>query len=172
MFHGRKLNSRINRIHGKALQIVYQDNISSFQQLLQKDESKTIHQRNLQVLVTEIFKIKIGTVPSVLTELLVYRSSYYSLRNPSEFKRAHKNTVKYGENSLTYLAPIIWDRLPSEIKLVEILFNPKKLLRTLFLKTAVAGYVRLTFKELDFYNSYNRGYLRITRFSASSFVTE
>ena len=56
MFHSRKLNTRINRIHEKALRIVYHNSASSFQELLKKDDSVTIHKRNLQVLVTEIFQ--------------------------------------------------------------------------------------------------------------------
>ena len=44
MFHSRKLNSRINRIHERSLRLVYADNKSSYQQLLEKDNSFTIHQ--------------------------------------------------------------------------------------------------------------------------------
>ena len=112
MFHSRKLNNRINQIHEKALRIVYQDNVSLFQELLEKDKSVSIHQRNLQALAIEVFKVKIGTAPKILVELFNCRSNNYSLRNPSDFDRVNKNTVKFGENSLTYLAPIIWDQVP------------------------------------------------------------
>ena len=50
MIHSRGLNNRINRIHERALRIVYDDNRSSFEDLLNKDKSVTIHQRNLQQL--------------------------------------------------------------------------------------------------------------------------
>ena len=36
-----------------ALRIVYQDNASSFTVLLEKDNSTTIHNRNIQLLATE-----------------------------------------------------------------------------------------------------------------------
>ena len=45
MFHSRKLNHRINSIHERALRVTYQDYQSTFLQLLQKDNSVTIHQR-------------------------------------------------------------------------------------------------------------------------------
>ena len=54
MFHSRKLNHRNNSIHEKALRVTYQDYQSTFLQLLQKDNSVTIHQRNLQVLATMV----------------------------------------------------------------------------------------------------------------------
>ena len=60
MFHSRKLNNRINNIHERALRTVYRDNESIFQQLLKQNKSVSIHQRNLQILATEIFKTKNG----------------------------------------------------------------------------------------------------------------
>ena len=37
MFHSRKLNNRINKIHEKSLRVVYDDKISTFSELLEKD---------------------------------------------------------------------------------------------------------------------------------------
>ena len=57
MFHSRHLNSKINRIHERAFRLVYQKNLS-FSELLDLDNSVTMHQKNLQVLVTEIYNVK------------------------------------------------------------------------------------------------------------------
>ena len=54
MFHSRKLNARINRVHERALRVVYRDFDSSFEELLSRDSSTTLHQRNLQKLMTDI----------------------------------------------------------------------------------------------------------------------
>ena len=48
MIHNRGLNNKINHIHERALRIVYDDCSSIFDDLLNKDKSVTIHQRNLQ----------------------------------------------------------------------------------------------------------------------------
>ena len=48
MFHNRTLNSKINRLHERALRLVYKDGNLTYQQLLEKDNSLTIHERNLQ----------------------------------------------------------------------------------------------------------------------------
>ena len=58
MFHSRKLNHRINNIHERALRIVFRDYESTFQQLLKQNKSVSIHQRNLQIPATKIFKTK------------------------------------------------------------------------------------------------------------------
>ena len=42
----------------RALRVTFQDYKSMFPELLQKDNSATIHQQNLQALATEIFKEK------------------------------------------------------------------------------------------------------------------
>ena len=56
MFHSRGSNDRINKIHERALRSVYNDFSSTFEELLIKDNSVSIHHANLQVLATEIFK--------------------------------------------------------------------------------------------------------------------
>ena len=56
MVHSRALNNKINRIHETALKIVYSDYNSFFNELLDKDVSLTIHQRNVQSLATENYK--------------------------------------------------------------------------------------------------------------------
>ena len=55
MFHSRRLNYKISYIHERALRITYQDRISTFQELSNKDNSVSIHHRNLQALATEMF---------------------------------------------------------------------------------------------------------------------
>ena len=50
MFHSRTINNRINKIHERTLRLVYKDDQYTFQQLLDKDNIVTIHQRNLQKL--------------------------------------------------------------------------------------------------------------------------
>ena len=56
MFHSRALNNKINSIHERALRITYNDRTSTFEELLNKDNSASIHHRNLQLLVTELYK--------------------------------------------------------------------------------------------------------------------
>ena len=59
MFHDRVLNSKINHLQERSLKIVYIDSISSFDELLQKDHSFTIHDRKIECLAIELSKIKV-----------------------------------------------------------------------------------------------------------------
>lgn len=55
MFHGYGLNNKINRLHELSRRIVYKDNNSSPKDLLKKDNSSTVHHRNIQLLAIELF---------------------------------------------------------------------------------------------------------------------
>ena len=81
MFHNITLNNKINRIHERALRIVYCDKTSNFTELLQKDNAVTVHQRNLQVLATKIYKVKRSLVPQLVKELLPLSTHANNLRS-------------------------------------------------------------------------------------------
>ena len=68
MFYSRKLNHRINKIHERALRIVYNDHQCIFEELLERDNSFTIHERNLQKLATEMFKVSNGLSVQLVSE--------------------------------------------------------------------------------------------------------
>ena len=46
MFHNRSINNKINKLHERALRLVYKDDNLSFRELLDKDHSFTIHEKN------------------------------------------------------------------------------------------------------------------------------
>ena len=56
MSHGRKANDKINRLHERALRIVFNDTITSVEELLVKDKFFTIHHQNIQSLAIELYK--------------------------------------------------------------------------------------------------------------------
>ena len=126
MFHNRTLNNRINRIHEQALRIVYRDKTSNFTELLQKDNVVTVHQRNLQVLATEVYKVKMGLAPQLIKELFPLSTHAYNLRSTYEFKIENVKTVHYGTESLSFLDPKIWELVPLEIKSSRSLEEIKK----------------------------------------------
>ena len=50
MFCQRSSNTLINHLHERALRIVYNDNESTFEHLLKKDNSVLIHHKNIRLL--------------------------------------------------------------------------------------------------------------------------
>ena len=116
MCHSRLMNNKINRLHEKCLRIVYSDKTSSFEELLEKDEYLTIYTINLQVLVTEIFKVYRNLSPNIVAEIFRGRRNNYNLRHSWFFSIPYVKTVYHGSESLSNLAPRIWDLIPSTLK--------------------------------------------------------
>ena len=81
MFHSRQINHKINKLHERALRIVYNDHFSSFEELLSEDKSVTVHQRNLQILATEMYKILNGLSPDIVQDIFETKSNYCNTRN-------------------------------------------------------------------------------------------
>ena len=122
MFHNRKRNARINRLHERALRVVYRDFDSSFEELLRKDSSTSLHQRNLQKLMTETFKVKIGIAPELTKSVFEFTDVRYNLRNQSKcnipFTVAYRSipfTERYDIETASSIGPKLWDKVPTEI---------------------------------------------------------
>ena len=116
MFHSRTLNSRINNLHERALRLVYKDQISSFEQLLQRDKSFCIHDRNLQKLAIEMYKVKHNLSPSFMQSIFPSTNKIYNLRNNPEFKTENIRTTHYGSETLKFRGPKTWELVPTCIK--------------------------------------------------------
>ena len=69
MIHSRKFNNKINRMHEKYLRIVFNDNTSSYEELLEIDISVSVHHRNIQMLATESYKIVNGLSSDIMKDV-------------------------------------------------------------------------------------------------------
>ena len=117
MLHSRTLNNRINNIHKRALRLTYKDNKSSLKQLLEKYHSVTVDPKNLQVLVTEIFKVKNNLAPNIIKDVFELKEPSYNLRSESNhFTHRNAKTTYYGLLSIKHLAPQIWEHVPQSIR--------------------------------------------------------
>ena len=119
MCHSRKIITQINKLHEHALRFVYNDKSSSFRELLERDNSVTIHERNIQVLLTEIFKVKSGAAPEIMTEIFKFKDHSYDLRKNNCLERRIIKSCKYGSETVSNLGAKLWDILPETESLQE-----------------------------------------------------
>ena len=122
MFCSRRLNGKINKLHLRALRIVYRDYTSSFEELLKKDGSCSIHHSNIKFLATEIYKSRNSLCPKFMCDIFSttnnnfdnvswntrYHNDFYNKSNPK--------TESFGISSLGYFGPKVWQMIPANIR--------------------------------------------------------
>ena len=116
MFHGRRTNDKINKLHGRALRIVYNNTITSFEELLVEDKTFTIHHQNIQSLAIEMYKAVNNLPGGNFSEFFVRNNHNFNLRSRSELTVPSINTVFKGQNSISYFGSVIWNSIPAELR--------------------------------------------------------
>ena len=130
MFHDRRINDKVNKIHERALRIAYRESHSCFESLLEKNNSVSLHQKNLQLLLVEIFKTKENLNPSFMKDIFVERTENYNLRSGNTLQLPKVRTTTYGIESVSFLGSLLWHALPESLKKSENLAVFKRKLRS------------------------------------------
>ena len=123
MFHSREVNNRINNLHFRALRMTYLDETSSFEELLKKDGSVTIHHQNLRFLAIEMFKVYRGMAPAILHDVFNLKENSITKNissntrfNNAFYSSSNPKNVNSGVETLRFLGPKIWNMVPSAMK--------------------------------------------------------
>ena len=109
MFCSRLLNNLINRIHERAPRL-RNDHFSSFRDILEMTNEKTIYQNNLESLAKEIYTFLNRLSPPIMHDAFRIRNNKYNnLRNFQCLYYTNKRTAKYGTETFLYREPQIWN---------------------------------------------------------------
>ena len=120
MFHTKQLNNRINSLHEKALRVTYQDRNSSFSELLNLDKSASIHYRNIEYFLTEIYNVKMGLSPSIMSDIFsLSENSSYNERCGVTVNRPNIKTSKFSFETVSAIGAIFSNDVAAESKNAE-----------------------------------------------------
>ena len=114
MFCNRTMNNKIDRLHERAPRLVYKDENLTFEELLETDNSFTVHNRNLQKLAVEMFKIRNRLAPQPMQDLFKEKINQYDLRNKKAWEGNNIRTAIYGSETVTFMGRKIWELVPTE----------------------------------------------------------
>ena len=81
-----------------------------------KDNSVSIHHRNIRLLAIELYKLKNNLSSQLMLDLFQRREVNGNIRSQTDFSLRSVNTSSYGLRSLRYLAPVIWNLTPQDIR--------------------------------------------------------
>ena len=116
----RSVNTKINRLLERCPRTVYIDKNSTFNEVLEKDSSVSIHQINLQKLAVEMFKVPRDLSPEIINEIFQFKEDItYELRQRSQFHIISAHSVFRGTESLKFLGPKILPLVPNKMKQLE-----------------------------------------------------
>ena len=79
------------------------------EELPERDSSLSIHEKNIQILATGVYKVAKGMSPPQITELFEQSNEHsYNLRHSAKFLQPFVNSVHCGTESISYLGLEIW----------------------------------------------------------------
>ena len=77
--------------------------------MLQNNKDITVHQRNLQNLITEVYKIVKVEAPAIMKNSLIFRKNSHSIRSFQTIANEKKTTVGYELETISYRTPYLWE---------------------------------------------------------------
>ena len=116
MFCSRKSNNLINKVQERVLRLITNDYQSSFNFLLNKFNEFSVHQRNLQTLMIQLYKIIHQIAPPIINLFFVFRENTNNTHNYQILSNNVRKTVRYGLETILYRSPFLWANLPQEYK--------------------------------------------------------
>ena len=126
LFCNKGPNKEIDHTHKRARPILYKDYETSFETLLARSGSNGIHIKNLQKLMTEIYKSMNHLNPSIVWEFHEKKPITHSLRIQYLCKLPTIKTLGFGLDSLSFRGSFLWNTLDDSIKQVPTLSRFKK----------------------------------------------
>ena len=116
MFCNKTKYGRIQKVHKRALRLLYFDFSSSYTELLLKEDTITIHNKHLLILMTETYKSINRLNPEIMWNVFETVNIPYNLRNGLILKLPSSKTSTFGLYSLTFRAALLWNSIPDYIK--------------------------------------------------------
>ena len=111
----------IEKIHERALRIVFDNVNMSYIELLKLCNRKTLHYERLRLIAIQVYKSLNGLSPQYVNDLFTVKENPYNLRSKVILVQPYVNTVNYGILSVSYHGPKVWNTLPENIKTAETL---------------------------------------------------
>ena len=109
MLCSRKFKTRLENIYRTILTLVYNENKENYKDLLVDHDKISIHQKHLQVIATEVFKLVNKLNPQFMWYFFENHNILYNLRCGSFVKLPGTNTKNHGINSLNFRGAMLWN---------------------------------------------------------------
>ena len=119
MFSNKIPNNKLNNVQKRALKILTDKHKLTHDELLKETGCVKIHTRNLQLLMTEVYRTTKRINPPFMWDLLKHKQVNYNFRVQNLLQLPTTNTKTHGVRSFTYRGSILWNYLSDEFKQIS-----------------------------------------------------
>ena len=116
---------KMEKIQERALKFIYNENHSTYEELLAKSKLPSLKIRRIRSIAIETFKIINKETPQYLHDLVTLKNNKYNFRYSNTAHIPTVKTTRYGLNSFRYYASKTWNELPDHFR-KETSFNQFK----------------------------------------------
>ena len=116
LFCGKVNSAKLEKLQERALRFVYNDQVSTYNDLLLQANVLSLSMYRLRFLAIEVYKCVSLKNPDYLNRLFTKKPAVYCLRDPDQLYQTKFNTYTYGYRSFAYYGAKLWNKLPLELK--------------------------------------------------------
>ena len=115
-FCSKGITGKLEKVHFRALKFIFQNFNSTYDILLERAGSTTLHLSRLRFLAIETFKIHVvyGLSPPYLKDFICLKQTSYNFRYTNLLDMPRPKITRYGMNSFRFQAAKLWNLLPEE----------------------------------------------------------
>jgi hypothetical protein len=111
-FCNEQNTKKMEKIQERALKFIYEDQNSTYEELLEKSKLPSLKVRRIRIIAIETFKIINKQTPLYLHDLFQIKQNKYSFRYQNTAHLPRVKTTRYGLNSFKHFAAKTWNDLP------------------------------------------------------------
>ena len=118
MHYGKTAAGKLEKLNERAMRCIFNDNISTYDELLMKTNMPSQQNRRIQDMCILIYKVIYATTPTPISGLLSLRSNECNLRGKMKLILPLKSklTSKYGLHTLSHYGPKMWNSLQDDLR--------------------------------------------------------
>ena len=113
MFCGKTENKSISKIHKLTLRLIYDTDDETFEDLLERDKPRTIHEDNTLKLLVECYKLICYISPPIMWNFFDLKRNRYNLRSNYLLKLTDTSTCRSGTQALCFKGSLLWNKIPN-----------------------------------------------------------
>ena len=130
MFCRKKQYLKIQKIHRKALKVVYNSK-KNYDELLRINNEVSVHPSHLRALICEVFKSLNNLNPEFMWSNFVFKNITYNIRKGPLLRLPAAKSTSYGISSVLFRACLLWNSLPQTVKYSDSIVELKAKMKNL-----------------------------------------